>query len=41
MVSSGIVEHGSPGEVKKNYTGGSDIEVNPERHKLYFTAKLN
>ena len=40
MVGSGILEHGSPGEVLKNYTSGSGIEVNPERHRFDFTKKL-
>ena len=29
MVGSGILEHGSPGEVHNNYTSGYDMEVNP------------
>ena len=39
MVSSGILEYVSPGEFRNNYTIGYGIEVNPERHTLYFTKK--
>ena len=41
MVSSGILEYGSPGEVHNNYTSGSYIEVNPERHNFGSTTKLS
>ena len=37
MVSSGILEYGISVEVLKNYTIGSDIEVNPEVKKVDFT----
>ena len=40
VVSSSILEYGIPGEVLNNYTIGSDIDVNPERHKFDFTEKL-
>ena len=40
MVISGILEYRSSGEVLNNYTIGSRIEVNPERHKLDLTTKL-
>ena len=30
MIISGILEHGSPGEVLNNDTIGSVLEVNPE-----------
>ena len=41
IVSSGILDYGRPRAVRKNYTSGSDIEVNPERHKFYSTTKLS
>ena len=34
MVSIGILEYIIPGEVINNYTIGSGIEVNLERHKF-------
>ena len=41
MVSSGILEYGRSGEFFNNYTIGSGIEVNPERHKFNITKKLS
>ena len=41
MVSSGILEYGSPVDFVNNDTIGSEIEVNPERHKFDFTTKLS
>ena len=40
MVSSGILYYIMTGEVCKDYTSESDIEVNPERHEFDFTTKL-
>ena len=41
MVSSGILEYGSPVDFFNNDAIGSEIEVNPERHKFDFTTKLS
>ena len=41
MVSSGILVDGRTGEVQSNYTRGSEIELNPERHKFDSTKKLS
>ena len=41
MVSNNILQYIGKGEFRKNYTSGSDIEVNTERHKLDSTTKLS
>ena len=41
MVSNDILEYGSPGEVRNNYTSGYSVEVNPERQKFDFKKKLS
>ena len=40
MFGSGILEFLGTGELRKNYTSASEIEVNPEIHKLDSTTKL-
>ena len=41
MVSNGILDYVSPGEVLKNYTIGPGIEENPERQKFEFTTNMS
>ena len=41
MVSGATLDHRRQGEVCNKYTGGSDIEVNPERNNFDVTTKLS
>ena len=41
MVSSDILEHRRPGEVRNNYTSGYSVEANPEIQIFDFITKLS